>query len=870
MKKKHSNLTKSISLTIAIALSIPINAQNEDYKNPALSFDQRADDLVKRLTLEEKVSLMQDASKPIERLGIKPYNWWNEALHGVARAGLATVFPQPIGMAATFDSNAVFHVFDAISDEARAKHTRYSSESSYARYQGLTMWTPTINIFRDPRWGRGIETYGEDPYLTSIMGVAAVKGLQGSKNGKYDKLHACAKHFAVHSGPEWNRHSFNAKDIKPRDLYETYLPAFEALVKEADVQEVMCAYNRFEDEPCCGSNRLLSQILREKWGFKGIVVADCGAIADFYKENAHRTHPDAATASAEGVLSGTDLDCGSSYKALIESVKKGYINEADLDVSIKRLLKARFRLGEMDNNETVIWSKIPYSVVASNQHDSIALDIARKSMTLLLNKNNILPLDQKQIAVAVMGPNANDSVMQWGNYNGTPPRTITILEGIRSMIGNNNLIYEQGCGLVDSTLIKSVFSQCSNENGKGFTARYWNNLDYAGTPVTTAQITTPFRFCTSGATVFAPGVNLTDFSAKYNSTFIPDKSGDVLFDFYAYGFIDLYIDGVNIKSFANKHGSRKSTYSMKVEAGKKYKIDIDYKFFNSDAQLNFDLGIREDIDINKSIARIKDTKVVIFAGGISPSLEGEEMGVDLPGFRRGDRTDIELPSIQREFIKALKDAGKKVIFVNCSGSPIGLLPEVENCDAILQAWYPGQAGGQAVADVLFGKYNPAGRLPVTFYKNTSQLPDFEDYNMTGRTYRYLKEAPLFPFGFGLSYTTFRYGQPKVNKTAFKKEESIKLTIPITNTGKMDGNEVVQVYLTKKGDIEGPIKTLRAFERINIDKGQTVNANIELSGKQLGWWNEITQSVDTPLGEFKLLIGSSSQKEDLQSIDVLFE
>ena len=408
---KNNIFTKVIPIAIALILPLCLNAQNEAYKNPALSFDQRVDDLIKRLTLEEKVSLMQDASKPIERLGIKPYNWWNEALHGVARAGLATVFPQPIGMAATFDNDAVFRVFNAVSDEARAQHTRYSSENSYARYQGLTMWTPTINIFRDPRWGRGIETYGEDPYLTSIMGVAAVNGLQGPKDGKYDKIHACAKHFAVHSGPEWNRHSFNAKDIKPRDLYETYLPAFEALVKDANVREVMCAYNRFEDEPCCGSNRLLSRILREKWGFDGIVVADCGAIADFYRKGAHETHSDAATASAEGVLSGTDLDCGSSYEALIESVKKGYINESDLDVSVKRLLKARFELGEMDNNKDVVWSNIPYSVVASKQHNDIALDMARKSMTLLLNKNSILPL-KNNISVAVMGPNANDSVMQ--------------------------------------------------------------------------------------------------------------------------------------------------------------------------------------------------------------------------------------------------------------------------------------------------------------------------------------------------------------------------------------------------------------------------------------------------------------------------
>lgn len=836
-----------------------------------LCFDERAEDLLKRLTLEEKVLLMQDASKPIERLGIKPYNWWNEALHGVARAGLATVFPQPIGMAATFDDNTIFNVFNAISDEARAKNTRYSSENSYARYQGLTMWTPTINIFRDPRWGRGIETYGEDPYLTSRMGVAAVKGLQGEPNGKYDKIHACAKHFAVHSGPEWNRHSFNAKDIKVRDLFETYLPAFEALVKEANVKEVMCAYNRFQDEPCCGSNRLLTQILRNDWGFDGIVVADCGAIADFYRENAHETHPDVASASAAGVMSGTDLDCGSSYKSLVESVKMGYISEKDIDVAVKRLLKARIELGEMDDLKDVSWSKIPYSVVASKLHDDLALESAYKSMTLLLNKNNTLPLKRGGLTVAVMGPNANDSVMQWGNYNGTPPRTITILEGIKSALGNDDkLIYEQGCGLVETTLIKSAFDQCQSKNGKGFTATYWNNMNWDGKPVVTTQITTPFRFCTSGATVFAPGVNLVDFTSVYNSVFTPSIGGDAVFEFYSYGIIDLIIDGVKVKGFSNKHGSRKSTYIHKVEAGKSYEIEIRYQFFNSDAQLNFDLGFAEKINIEESIDRVKDADIIVFVGGISPLLEGEEMGVNLPGFKKGDRTDIELPKIQRDFIKALESVGKKVVLVNCSGSPIGLEPENQSCEAILQAWYPGQSGGKAVADVLFGDYNPAGRLPITFYRDTLQLPDFESYDMAGRTYRYMTEKPLYPFGYGLSYTTFSYGRPQVKKAVIKTGENLSITVPITNTGRIGGEEVVQVYLKKENDIDGPIKTLRAFRRVFIPVGETLSVAFELTDKQLEWWDDDSQSLSMIRGEFELQIGGSSDNEDLTSIKFIIE
>ncbi|MBB4034231.1 beta-glucosidase [Dysgonomonas hofstadii] len=863
---------KKIAITTLILLISSVACINsiaqEAYKNQQLSFDERVEDLLSRLTLEEKVLLMQDASRPIERLGIKPYNWWNEALHGVARAGLATVFPQPIGMAATFDDKAVLEVFDAVSDEGRAKHNYFSSQGDFGRYQGLTMWTPTINIFRDPRWGRGIETYGEDPYLTSLMGIAAVRGLQGVSGEKYDKLHACAKHFAVHSGPEWNRHSFNAKNINPRDLWETYLPAFEALVKEAGVKEVMCAYNRFEDEPCCGSNRLLNRILREKWGFSGIVVADCGAIRDFYGENAHGTHPDAATASAAAVLSGTDLDCGSSYKALVESARKGYIKEEDIDVSVRRLLKARFQLGEMDRNEDVSWSKIPYSVVASEKHDAIALDIARKSMTLLLNKNGVLPLKQGGLTVAVMGPNANDSVMQWGNYNGTPARTITILEGIRAALGvNDKLIYEQGCALVENTLMESAFNQCRSENGQGFSAKYWNNMDRSGQPDVTTQISTPFNFCTLGATVFASGVNLTDFSASYNTTFTPEKSGEVVFDFYVNGTVNLLIDKKEVKGTRANHGSRKMGHSMKVEAGKPYDIQIDFDYNRGDAQLNFDFGYKEEINIDKSVAKVKDAGVVIFVGGISPLLEGEEMGVNLPGFKKGDRTDIELPAIQREFIRALHEAGKKVVFVNCSGSPIGMEPEIENCEAILQAWYPGQSGGKAVADVLFGNYNPAGRLPVTFYRNVDQLPDFENYDMKGRTYRYMAETPLFPFGYGLSYTSFQYGKPALNKNKVKAGEKVKLTIPVTNKGKIDGEEVVQVYLRKKNDISGPIKTLRAFERVFIPSGKTKTVVFELTGKQFEWWNENNQAVEISAGDFDILVGGSSGDEDLVKMNV---
>ena len=855
---------------IGLALLLAACNNKPVYENTSMPAAERAAALVKELTADEKIALMMDASAPIERLGIKKYNWWNEALHGVGRAGRATVFPQPIGMAATFDDSLVFDVFTTVSDEARAKYVQQASQGNHERYQGLTMWTPTINIYRDPRWGRGIETYGEDPYLTSVMGVAAVKGLQGEPQNGYDKLHVCAKHFAVHSGPEWNRHTFNAEDIKPRDLHETYLPAFEALVKEGQVKEVMCAYNRFEGEPCCGSNKLLVQILREEWGFDGIVVADCGAIADFYNDRGHKAFPDAATASADAVYHGTDLDCGSSYEALKQALEQKIITEETIDKSVERLMKARYELGEMDDLALNPWNKIPYSTVASSEHHELALETARKSIVLLQNKNNLLPL-KEGITVAVMGPNANDSVMQWGNYNGIPAATTTILKGINNLAGANcKIIYEQGCGHTDNKILKSAFAQCSNENGAGFTAKYWNNTRHEGEPAATTQVSTPFRFCTSGATVFAPGVNLTDFSATYTSTFRPQQSGEVALEIYAYGSGKLYIDGTEVRSFRNTHGGRKTTYALQVEKGESYDLQIDFEYTRSDAQLDFDLGYREEKSIDSIVNSVSQADVVVFAGGISPALEGEEMGVNIPGFKRGDRTDIELPAVQRQLLQALHRAGKKIVLVNCSGSPIGFVPETISCDAIIQAWYPGEAGGQAIAEVLWGKYNPGGCLPVTFYKDISQLPDFEDYDMENRTYRYLKEEPLFPFGYGLSYTQFAYQPVNMEKNHVATDESLRFSVEVSNTGRMDGDEVVQVYWKKKGDEEGPSKTLRAFKRVHIPAGEARVISFELSPKQLEWWDAGSNTMRTYESEYELMVGSSSRTADLECIPVTIE
>ena len=547
----------------------------------------------------------------------------------------------------------------------------------------------------------------------------------------------------------------------------------------------------------------------------------------------------------------------------MKGVQNGLIDESAIDKSVKRVLKARFDLGEMDDPSKVSWTKIPFSVVASAAHDSLALKMARESMTLLLNKQNVLPLKRGNLTVAVMGPNAKDSVMMWGNYNGVPAHTVTVLDGIRAALGKGDkLIYEQGCPCIGDDLLESVFSECKSEGRPGFSARYWNNVNHEGKVDVETRVMTPFNFCTSGATVFAPGVNLTDFSATYNATYVPKASGEVIFDVYSFGKGRLLVNQKEAMSFYNSHGGNKQSYALQVEAGKKYDIELQFEYLQSDAQLNFDMGFKKKVDIAQSVNAVRNADVVVFVGGISPSLEGEEMGVDLPGFKKGDRTSIELPEVQRNLLAALHRAGKKVILVNCSGSPVGLVPETETCEAILQAWYPGQQGGRAVADVLFGDYNPAGRLPVTFYRNIEQLPDFEDYNMTGRTYRFMKERPLFPFGYGLSYTTFTYGAATFSKQTVGSEDNLSLVVPVSNTGSRDGEEVVQVYLSKVGDEAGPVKTLRAFKRVSVPAGKTVNVHITLSKKDLEWWNEGTHSIQFCPGEYQVWIGGSSDEKAL--------
>ena len=851
---------RTMLFSILMGLAATVMAQTLPYQNPSLTAEQRADDLLKRLTLEEKVKLMMNGSPAIERLGIPQFEWWNEALHGVGRNGFATVFPITMSMASSWNHELLKDVFTAVSDEARAKNQEAKKRGVLKRYQGLSFWTPNINIFRDPRWGRGQETYGEDPYLTTKMGLAVVRGLEGPKGSKYRKLLSCAKHYAVHSGPEWNRHSFNMTNLPERDLWETYMPAFKALVQEGDVAEVMCAYQRNDGDPCCGNTRYEQQILRDEWGFKGLIVSDCGAIGDFWKPGRHGVSKDAASASARAVLSGTDVECGGDYRNLPEAIRRGEIKESDLDVSVRRLLISRFLVGDMTPDEYVEWTKIPSSVIASQKHKDLAYKMAQQG-TVLMQNNGILPLSKSNNDIVVMGANANDSVMMWGNYCGFPTKTVTILEGIRNKIGN--VKYVQGCGLTSSETLMSKFANFVSPDGKkGLRAKYWNNTKKEGNPATTVYINEPMNLSNGGATVYAPGVNLEQFSALYEGSYTPAKDETITIKISCDDRGIVVINGDTIIDVVKKSdklgiGSRE----IQMKAGQKYDLLIDYMQKDDMATLQFDFGKMSVPSKEDILSLIGDASTIIYAGGISPRLEGEEMKVNVEGFKGGDRTSIELPKAQRNMIAMLKEAGKKVIFINCSGSAIALEPESRNCEAIIQAWYGGERGGEAVADILFGDYNPSGKLPITFYKNDSQLPDFEDYKMAGRTYRYFKGEPLFKFGHGLSYTTFEFSKPKYDN------KSGKVSVKVKNSGKMDGDEVVQVYLRKKDDANGPNKTLRAYKRVSIKAGETQSVEIELPRESFEWWDAGTNTMRVKSGKFEVMVGNSSDDACLKKITV---
>ena len=847
---------------IALAVSIGASAQTFPYQNPSLGARERATDLCSRLTLEEKAQLMLDESPAIPRLGIKKFFWWSEALHGAANMGNVTVFPEPVAMASSFNPDLLYKCFDIASTEFRAQYNhRMQNGGEDEKFHSLSVWTPNVNIFRDPRWGRGQETYGEDPYLTSVMGTAVVRGLQGPEDAKYRKLWACAKHYAVHSGPEYTRHTANLNDISLRDLEETYLPAFKTLVQDAKVREVMCAYQRLDDEPCCGNSRLLQHILRDEWGFQYLVVSDCGAVSDFY--TSHKSSSDAVHASAKATVAGTDVECGYgyAYKSIPEAVHRGLISEQEVDKHVIRLLEGRFDLGEMDDPSLVEWAKIPYSAMSTKESAQTALQMARQSIVLLQNKGNVLPLQKNKERIAVIGPNADNDPMMWGNYNGMPNHTVSILDGIKAV--QKKVMYLPGCDLTYDKVMDCLFNNnCQAEGKRGLRGTFWNNTEMEGTPVTTEYYTTPLAVTTAGMHVFAPGVKIEDFSAKYETTFTPKEAGEYVVNVEGCGHFEVYIDGKREQRVHSWRTTPTRT-AIQAEAGRSYNIEVRFKFVKTwNANMKINIAKEQPIDYNAIIAQLKGIQKVIFVGGISPALEGEEMPVNIEGFKGGDRTNIELPRVQRDFLKALKQAGKTVIFVNCSGSAIALQPETETCDAIVQAWYAGQEGGTAIADVLFGSYNPCGKLPVTFYKNSEQLPDYEDYSMKGRTYRYFSD-PLFAFGYGLSYTTFEVGDAEMTQ----KGENRILTVPVKNTGSRDGTEIVQVYIRNLADTDGPLKSLRAFQRVDVRAGKTTQAQLTLTPKSFEFFDPQSNTMRTKPGQYEILYGTSSLEKDLKRMKI---
>ena len=838
------------------------------YLNTNLSYEERVENLISLLTPEEKVGLMMNKSVSIDRLGIPSYNWWSEACHGVRQGGY-TVYPQPIGMAASFDSKLFYDVFSTVSDEARANwnrsdHNVFNVKMGEVYYPGnpeLTFWCPNVNIFRDPRWGRGQETCGEDPYMNAVLGVQTVLGMQGNDD-KYFKTHACAKHYAVHSGPEPLRHTYNAS-VSMRDLWETYLPAFKALVKKGNVREVMCAYNRYEGKPCCTSDRLLVDILRRKWGYDAIVLTDCDAINNFYNKGQHETHPDPLSASVDAVLNGTDLECGKVFMVLTEALDKGLIQESTLDFHLRKTLLGRFELGMFDPAENLPWAGLKPEVISSEENDALATQAARESMVLLKN-NGALPLSKQLRTIAVVGPNADDAQLLNGNYGGTPTEqhTHTLLDGIKAAVPGAKIVYHKACELTDE--YNTIHHLQDFNDGKGVFVEFYNNKQLEGDPVV-SNYYNELNFSTFGAWGFAQGVDKDNLSVritgKYKATFTGEMKYTLMTD---NGYV-LKINGETIEE-AQPGGRRGGFFRREVEyksfpvkQGETYEVVIEYKRGNGNfALLRGDICERKLVDFTDLAEGMKNVDAIIVIGGISAQMEGEG----------GDKADIELPKVQQRLIHAMHATGKPVVYVNCSGSAIAFATIEKQCDAILQAWYGGQGGAKALAEVIFGDCNPSGKLPVTFYASNDDLPDFLDYSMKNRTYRYFQGKPLYAFGYGLSYTTFAYGKAKLSRKSMKADGSVTITVPVTNTGKKEGTEIVEVYVKALDYPDAPIKSLKGFQRLSLAPGETGKATITLDGESFEYYDPSIDELSTRPGRYQILYGSSSLDEDLQSLDFI--
>ena len=840
--------------------------RNYPYRDHTLSYAERTENLISLLTPEEKVGLMMNKSVSVDRLGIESYNWWSEACHGVREDGY-TVYPQPIGMAAAFNSQLVYDVFSEVSDEARANWNRservYNVPMGVIYYPGnpeLTFWCPNVNIFRDPRWGRGQETYGEDPYMNAVLGVQNVLGMQGNDD-KYFKTHACAKHYAVHSGPEPLRHTYDAS-VSMRDLWETYLPAFKALVQKGNVREVMCAYNRYEGEPCCTSDRLLVDILRRKWGYDGIVLTDCDAINNFYNKGQHETHAGPLEASVDAVLNGTDLECGKVFMVLEEALQKGMIEESVLDDHLRRTLYGRFELGMFDPADMIPWKDLAPEVISSESNHQTAIQAARESMTLLHN-DGILPLSKNLKKIAVVGPNADNAALLNGNYGGTPTaeHTFTLLQGIREAVPGTEVYYNQGCPLTEGYETISYLKDFND--GKGVYVEFYNNNDLEGTPDATGYYDKALNFSTFGAWGFAEGISTDKISVRVSGQFKAPFTGEMKYAISSDNGYKFIVNGETVETatggarrgFGFRRGVEYKSFN--VVEGQTYDIVIEYKRGTGNfAMLNADICERKLIQFDELAKDVADADVIIVIGGISAQLEGEG----------GDKADIELPEVQQRLIRAMKATGKPVVVVNCSGSAIAFGSVKGQYDALLQAWYPGQGGAQALAEVIFGDYNPGGKLPVTFYESTNDLPDFLDYSMENRTYRYFRGVPQYAFGYGLSYTTFEVGKGKISKKSMKTDGSVTVTVPVTNTGDREGTETVQVYVKALDYAEAPIKSLKGFAKLNLKPGETAKAEIVLDGESFQYYDPSIDELSTKPGRYQILYGTSSLDEDLKSID----
>jgi len=865
------------SLVAALTIAAPALAADDPvYRDTSRSFEERAADLVSRMTVEEKIAQLQNDTPAIARLGIPSYEWWNEARHGVARSGAATVFPQAIGLAATFDTHLMHEVATVIGDEGRAKHHEAERRGQRARYQGLNFWSPNINIFRDPRWGRGQETYGEDPFLTSRMGVEFVKGLQG-EDPRYVKVGATAKHYAVHSGPEATRHFF---DVHPseRDLYETYLPAFRALVQEGHVTAVMAAYNRVNGDSASASPRLLGDILRKDWGFQGYIVSDCDSVEDIFKE--HKIVPTAEEASALALKSGLDLDCGKTYAALAGALRQGLVTAAQIDISLRRLMVARMRLGMFDPPEKVRWAQTPYKVNQAPEHDRLARRAAQSSIVMLKN-GRVLPLSRRVGTIAVIGPTADEIMSLLGNYYGTPAAPVTVLQGIRAAVSpNTKVLYSRGTDLVEgreepraAPVIESRYLRpAAGASGQGLKGEYFRGREFKGEPVLTrTDARVAFRWDRGGPTddLVAQGqlpaaraLGGDDFCIRWTGQLLAPATGRYELTVGANDGFRLVIDGKPLIDNWELNPRLQSKSAMiDLQAGKAYDIRLEYFEDIRDAEVRLAWrlpGAKPPEEEALDAARAAD--VIVFVGGLTGDVEGEEMKVSFPGFAGGDRTDLRLPSSQQKLLESLQATGKPIVLVLTGGSALAVDWAKKNVEAILVAWYPGQRGGTAVADVLFGDVSPAGRLPVTFYKESEQLPAFDDYNMRGRTYRYFEGEPLFPFGYGLSYTQFEYSGLTVDRASITSAaQEVRVSFNVKNVGKRQGEEVPQLYVRATAPREPrALKDLRGIDRFALKPGETRRVSFTLvPGRDFTHYDVANKRYAVDNGSYEIQLGASS-------------